>query len=226
MKIPRVPHSWSLTPRQAAQVQSRLARRVRRTAPRGPIRRVAGVDCAFSRDGERCLAAAVVWDLDEECVVEERLATRPLRFPYVPGLLTFREAPAVLAALRALRTRPDALMVDGHGLAHPRRFGIACHLGVLCGITSIGVAKSRLVGEHREPGPERGACVPLDDGGERIGTVLRTRDRVRPVYVSIGHAVDLPTAERLVLRAGAGYRLPEPTRLADRAVARGKREGL
>lgn len=225
MKIPPAPHAWNLTPKQAVQVQRRLARRVSRTAPRGRIRTIAGVDCAFSADGERCLAAAVTWQVGEGRVLEERIVSRPLRFPYVPGLLSFREAPTVLAALRALRGEPDALMVDGHGLAHPRRFGIACHVGLLCGLPTVGVAKSRLCGEHREPGAKRGARAALVYEGERIGTVLRTRDGVRPLYVSIGHRVDLATAERWVLRAGAGYRLPEPTRLADRAVARAKREG-
>jgi deoxyribonuclease V len=223
VKIPPAPHSWNLTPKQAVEVQRRLARRVSRTAPRRRIRSIAGVDCAFSPDGERCLAAAVVWRADEG-VLEERIASRPLRFPYVPGLLSFREAPAVLAALRLLRSEPDALMVDGHGLAHPRRFGIACHLGVLSGLPSVGVAKSRLCGEHREPGARRGSRAALVHDGERIASVLRTRDAVRPVYVSIGHRVDLETAERWVLHASGGYRLPEPTRLADRAVARAKRE--
>ncbi len=185
---------------------------------------MAGVDCAFSRDGEHCLAAAVAFDLEAGRVLEERIAVQPLRFPYVPGLLSFREAPTVLAALRALRVQPDALMVDGHGLAHPRRFGIACHVGLLCDLTTVGVAKSRLCGEHGEPGAKRGAKAPLVHEGERIATVLRTREGVKPVYVSIGHRIDLASAERLVLRAHGGYRLPEPTRLADRAVARAKRE--
>ena len=225
MKIPRTPHPWNLTPSEAIEVQRQLARRVSRSAPRRRIRTIVGVDCAFSADGEHCLAAAVVWQVDLGRVVEERVKSRPLRFPYVPGLLSFREAPAVLAALRALRCEPDALMVDGHGLAHPRRFGIACHLGLLCGLPTIGVAKSRLCGEHREPAAKRGSRTELVHHGERIGTVLRTRDGVRPLYVSIGHAMDLPAAERSVLRCGAGYRLPEPTRLADRAVARAKHEG-
>ena len=225
MRIPRAPHAWNLSPAAAIRVQRRLARRVRTSGPRRRFRIIAGVDCAFSPDGARCLAAAVAWCAETGSLVEERVVSRPLRFPYVPGLLSFREAPAVLAALRALRTTPDLLMVDGHGLAHPRRFGIACHLGVLCDLPTIGVAKSRLCGEHAEPGAARGSRAPLLDAGERIGTLLRTREGTRPVYVSIGHAIDLATAERLVLHAGAGYRLPEPTRLADRAVARAKREG-
>lgn len=224
MKIPRAPHRWKLTPKQAVAVQRRLAARVSRRARRRRVRVVAGVDCAFSRDGALCLAAAVCWDLEAGEVVEEQVAVRPLTFPYVPGLLSFREAPAELAALRALRTTPDALMVDGQGIAHPRRIGIASHVGLLCDLPTVGVAKSRLCGTHREPGPARGARVALMDAGERIGSVLRTRDGVKPLYVSIGHAVDLPTAERWVLEAGAGYRLPEPTRRADRAVAVAKRE--
>lgn len=222
MKIPRAPHPWNLTPKQAVAVQRRLAARVRATPPRRDPSIFAGVDCAFSPDGSKCLAAAVCWHPDEG-VLEERVVIRPLRFPYVPGLLSFREAPAVLAALRALKCTPDALLVDGHGLAHPRRFGIASHVGLICGLPTVGVAKSRLCGEHRQPGRARGSRVPLVDTGERIGTVLRTREGVRPVYVSVGNAVDLKAAERFVLRACAGYRLPEPTRLADHAVARAKR---
>jgi deoxyribonuclease V len=223
VKIRRAPHAWNLSPARAIEVQRRLAARVRARAPRRTIRTVAGVDCAFTADASRCLAAVVLWDLEARRVLEMRWASRPLRFPYVPGLLSFREAPAVLAALRALRRTPDALMCDGHGVAHPRRFGIACHLGLLCDLPTLGVAKSRLIGEHREPGRERGARASLTDGGERIGTVLRTRVDVKPVYVSVGHLLDLPSAERLALSAAQGFRLPEPTRRADRAVAALKR---
>jgi deoxyribonuclease V len=223
VRIPRAPHGWNLSPARAIEVQRRLAVRVRTEAPKRAIRTVAGVDCAFTADASRCLAAVVLWDLEERSVLEEHWASRPLRFPYVPGLLSFREAPAVLSALRALRRTPDALMCDGHGVAHPRRFGIACHLGLLCGLPALGVAKSRLVGEHREPGPENGARAPLTHGGERVGTVLRTRAGVKPVYVSVGHLLDLRSAERLTLAAALGFRLPEPTRRADRAVAALKR---
>jgi deoxyribonuclease V len=224
VRIPRAPHAWNLSPAAAIEVQRRLAGRVRTRGPRRRIRIIAGVDCAFSTDGARCLAAAVAWCARTRSLLESRVVSRPLRFPYVPGLLSFREAPAVLAALRALTAEPDLLMVDGHGLAHPRRFGIACHLGVLCDLPTIGVAKSRLCGEHAEPDAAEGARAPLVDAGDRIGSVLRTREGARPVYVSIGHAIDLARAERAVLAACAGYRLPEPTRLADRAVARAKRE--
>jgi deoxyribonuclease V len=230
VKIPRPPHAWNLSPARAAEVQRRLSTRVRVEAPRGPLRRVAGVDCAYAEArwrqpapmGSDCIAAAVVWDVASGRVVEQRIARRPLHFPYVPGLLSFRELPAMLAALRALKTPVDAVLTDGHGLAHPRRFGIGCHLGVLCDLPTAGVAKSVLVGEYEEPGVRRGARRALYDDDERIGTALRTRDATKPVFVSIGHRIDLPSAERLVLACGAGYRLPEPTRLADRAVAEAK----
>jgi deoxyribonuclease V len=204
-------------------IQRRLAGTVRLTAPGKEIRLVAGVDAAFSHDGTRCIAAAVLWDAQRQVALEERIAERPLTFPYVPGLLSFREAPAVIAALRKLRREPDAIMCDAHGLAHPRRFGLACHVGVICDRPTVGCAKSPLVGNHGEPARKRGSRVALRHEGERVGTVLRTRDGVRPVYVSVGHRIDLETAERIVLQCGVGYRLPEPTRLADRLVARVKR---
>jgi deoxyribonuclease V len=215
MRVAPAPHRWSVTPRQAIAIQGHLASQVRATKPRKKIRFVAGADVALSKSGERCYAAVVLWDLKEEKVVEEHVAGRRLRFPYVPGLLSFRECPAVLAALRKLRSMPDCLMCDGHGLAHPRRFGLACHVGVICGVPTIGCAKSRLVGVHRTPGLKRGSSVPLTDDGDLIGRVLRTRDGVRPVYVSVGHRIDLTTAQQVVLRSNAGYRIPEPTRLAD-----------
>jgi len=223
MKLPPLPHSWSLTPRAAIALQRRLARRVRVVRPPGDLRRVAGLDAAFSPDGAYCLAAVVVWDRDEQMVLEQHTAVRRVRLPYIPGLLSFREAPALLAALRKLRRAPDALLCDGHGRAHPRRFGIASHLGVLCGLPTIGCAKSRLCGEHDEPATPRGSVAPLRDGQEQIGEVLRTQAGVRPVYVSVGHLCDLASARRLVLACALRYRLPEPTRLADRLVAAAKR---
>ena len=205
-------------------MQRRLAPKiVQRGLPRN-TRLVAGVDCAFSRDGDYCLAAVVLWDVVDKRVVEERTARRKLRFPYVPGLLTFREGPAALAALGKLREKPDVLMFDGQGIAHPRRFGIASHVGLIIGIPSVGCAKSRLTGTHRQVGERRGNNVHLVDDGEVIGVVLRTRDGVRPVFVSPGHLCDLDSARSLTLRCATGYRLPEPTRLADQRVAAYKRE--
>ena len=222
MKIPPAPHRWSLAPREAAAVQRRLAGAVREVRPRRALRFVAGLDAAFSPDGERCIAGVVLWDRFERAVVEERVAARKLSFPYVPGLLSFREAPALLAALRKLRAPADVLLCDGQGLAHPRRFGIACHLGVLTGLPSVGCAKSRLVGEHREPGRRRGASAALKHRGEVVGCVLRTRDDVKPLFVSVGHRIDLASAEQLVLDCAGGRRLPEPTHLADRLVSRAR----
>jgi deoxyribonuclease V len=192
--------------------------------PRKAIRFVAGVDAAFPKGGKQCVAASVLWDLENRIVVEEHVAVRKLTFPYVPGLLSFREAPAVLAALRKLRRTPDCLMLDGHGYAHPRRFGIACHVGIICRKPTIGCAKSRLTGFHDEPGHVRGSITALADGAVRLGTVLRTKDGVKPVFVSVGHKIDLETAEQVVLESAFRYRLPEPTRLADRLVAAAKRE--
>lgn len=220
---------WPADPPAAAQLQRELAPQVVRAAPAGFAPRfVTGVDAAFPRRAGRaereCAAAAVVWDLRERRVVEELVARTPLTFPYVPGLLSFREGPAVLEVLSRLRSGVECLLCDGQGRAHPRRFGLACHLGLLLGVPSVGCAKSRLVGEARDPGPRRGDRAPLEHRGERVGTVLRTRDRVRPVFVSPGHLMDLPTAERIVLAAGGGYRLPEPTRRADALLAgRGRR---
>lgn len=225
VKIPSAPHRWSVTPKRAVQIQRDLARGIRSTPLTARPRLVAGCDLAFTVDGMACIAGVVLWDRRAGTVVEERLALRPVRFPYVPGLLSFREAPALLAALRGLRGEPDALLCDGHGLAHPRRFGLACHLGLILDRPTVGCAKSRLIGEHAEPGAGRGSSRPLHDGGEVVGRVVRTRDRVRPVYVSVGHRIDLGSAVKLVLDCGRGLRLPEPVRLADRLVARARRSG-
>jgi len=217
-------HRWSLGPRQAIALQQRLARRVVRSALHGEVRFVAGADCAYLSDGERLVAGWVVWDVLDRRVVETASAVRRLIFPYVPGLLSFRESPALIAAARKLKCEPDALIFDAQGLAHPRRFGLACHVGVLLDKPSIGCAKSRLCGRHAEPAARAGSTTPLMDDDHEVGRVLRTRDDARPVYVSIGHRITLDEAVALVLRCCAGYRLPEPTRLADQLVGRLKRE--
>lgn len=223
MKLPRSPHAWKLSPRQAIAVQKKMARLVSPIPSARDINLIAGLDAAFSADGRHCLSAVVLWSQHERRVVEQHTAHRRLMFPYIPGLLSFREIPALLAALRKLKQTPDALMCDGQGLAHPRRFGIACHLGVICDLPAVGCAKSRLIGRHDEPAPARGARAALEDKGHVIGSVLRTQTGVKPVFVSLGHRMDLPTAERLVLDCAVQYRLPEPTRLADRLVALAKR---
>lgn len=166
----------------------------------------------------------ILWDTKNKMIVEQQVALRKLLFPYIPGLLSFREAPAILAAMAKCNRKPDVVMCDGHGLAHPRRFGIACHVGVLTRIPSMGCAKSRLVGEFKIPGNKRGSGSKLMLKGEVVGSVLRTKDGTNPVFISLGHKMDLWTAKKIALQCGEGYRIPEPTRLSDRLVAREKKE--
>jgi deoxyribonuclease V len=218
MRIPRIPHRWSLSPREAIALQKRMAALVQPMPVTDEPRWIAGLDAAFSADGRECIGAVVLWDIVERQACEQHTAHRELTFPYIPGLLSFREMPALLDALRQLKRVPDVLMCDGQGLAHPRRFGLACHLGVICSLPTLGCAKTRLVGVHAELDRERGAQAPLWHRGEIVGSVLRTQTGVKPVYVSIGHLIDLPTAERIVLSSAITSRLPEPTRLADRLV--------
>lgn len=206
---------WPETLPEARAVQEALRGRVETTGTLPPLRRIAGIDVHYAPAKGLAWAAVAVLDAESLEVVESVLASVPVSFPYVPGYLSFRETPAVLAALPMLGERPDLLMVDGQGIAHPRRFGIACHIGVLVDIPSIGVAKSRLTGAYEMPAPGRGSASPLTSRRERIGTVLRTRDGVNPLFVSVGHKVDLETATDLVLATGRGRRLPEPTRIAD-----------
>jgi deoxyribonuclease V len=201
------------------------ARLVLRGGPRAP-RLIAGADVAYDKESARCFAAVVLMRAPEMKVIEEAVADAPISFPYVPGLLTFREGPAVLAAFRKLRQRPDVVLFDGHGLAHPRRFGLASHLGYLLDVPSVGCAKSILVGEHRRLGRRAGSFAWLIDRGERVGAALRTRAGVRPIYVSPGHRVGFAAAIRIALTAVTKYRVPEPTRLADILVERMKREFL
>ncbi|HEY8491005.1 MAG TPA: deoxyribonuclease V [Dehalococcoidia bacterium] len=214
-------HPWNVSPEEAIRIQRRLASQViSRGEPEG-VELVAGVDISVDRAG-RGRGAVVVLSYPELRLVERVVEEREVPFPYVPGLLSFREAPVLLPALERLRHRPDLLLVDGQGLAHPRRFGIACHLGLLLDLPAIGCGKSRLVGEYREPGPAVGDRAPLVDRGQVVGQVVRTRAGVKPVFVSPGHRIGLEEAVAWVLRCARGYRLPEPTRLAD-AVAGGRR---
>lgn len=220
MKVPRAPHRWSVSPRQAVGIQRALAECVRVERLAGPVRVVVGADMAFTPDGGTCIAGVVAWDVERRAVIETALARRAARFPYVPGLLSFREAPAVLTALRKLSVEPDVLMLDGQGLAHPRRFGLACHVGLCADRPSVGCAKSRLCGEYVEPGPRRGEISDLMHDEQCVGAVLRSRDGVRPLFVSVGHRITLADAVRVVLDCGAGLRVPEPTRLAHHLVTR------
>lgn len=222
MKIQRAPHRWRLTPAEAIEVQQDLRARVR-LVPAAVPDRVAGIDCAFL--DEAILSVAVVWSVRRHELLEVRSARAPLTFPYVPGLLSFREIPVMLTVLRRLVTPVGGILCDGQGIAHPRRLGLASHLGLIAGLPTLGCAKSRLCGTFREPGRTRGSVAPLMDGGERIGSVLRTRDAVKPVFVSPGHLCDHASSVEWVLACAAGFRLPEPTRLADRLVARYKKTG-
>jgi deoxyribonuclease V len=212
-------HDWDLTPKQAIALQARLRNRVDRADRIGVVRRIAGVDVGFEREGAVTRAAVAVLAFPELALVEQAIVRRPTRFPYVPGLLSFREAPAVLAAFARLRAAPDLILYDGQGVAHPRRFGIASHLGVLLDAPTIGVAKTRLIGEYSALPARRGAWVPLLDDGETIGAVLRTRAGIRPVYVSTGHRVSLESAVRWVIACAPKYRLPETTRWAHRLAS-------
>jgi deoxyribonuclease V len=211
-------HDWDITPKRAVRLQRELAERVRIVPLQGPVKLVGGVDCAFS-DDDRVLAVAVLCDAETMDVLHTSRADRPCEFPYIGGLLSFREAPAVIAAVESLPHRPDLLLCDGQGVAHPRGMGLASHVGLWLDVPTIGVAKSRLCGEHREPAAARGSRAALKFEGRRIGTVLRTRDGVRPLYVSVGHRITLDDAVRWTLRCGRGVRMPEPTRQADRLVS-------
>jgi deoxyribonuclease V len=214
---PVTEHAWDLPPKEAVTLQRALASRVRFAPPPERIETVGGIDVSMRRGNAR--AAVVVMALPELQEIERVWTDAPIRYPYVPGLLSFREAPPILQALERMEHIPDVLMLDAQGYAHPRRLGLASHIGVLLDHPTVGCAKSRLCGTHEEPARERGAHTPLRDGDEEIGAVVRTRTGVRPVYVSVGHRMTLEAAVALVLACGKGYRLPEPTRQAHRAAA-------
>ncbi len=234
-------HRWNVTTVEAREIQIALRSQVELSDRFGSIRYIAGADLAFEQStpiswkrgvhasSGRAIAGVVLYRFPELEEIERVSAVRALRFPYVPGLLSFREAPALLAAFARLRRTPDLIFVDGHGYAHPRRFGIASHLGVLLERPAIGVAKSLLTGTHEEPDPEAGSWTPLlgvnaEKQSETIGAVLRTADSVRPVFVSQGHRISLASAIQFVMAVADGYRIPRPTRDADHFVSEVKRE--
>ena len=220
-----IPHPWDVDIDAARALQAELAARVDDRTPLPPIRTVAGADISYDRGSDVLYAAVVVVDVATMAAVATASHVGQATFPYVPGYLSFREAPSILAAFAKLPVRPDALLADGQGKAHPRRFGVACHLGLWLDLPAVGCGKSRLYGKYDEPGPGRGDRSPLVGAqGEVVGTVLRTRRGVKPVFVSVGHRADLATAEELVLRLSPKYRVPIPTRLAHVEVNRLRRE--
>jgi deoxyribonuclease V len=219
-------HEWALTPREAVELQKSLRARVRITPLERRVETIAGCDISFNKFSPVMYAGIVVLRLPSLEVVEEVGVVGETSFPYVPGLLSFRESPPLLAAWSKLKTEPDAVMFDGQGLAHPRRVGIACHVGLLINRPTIGCAKSVLVGKFAEPGGERGSWSEMIDKGEVVGAALRTKTNVQPIYVSPGHLIDLEGAIQLTLAADGGYRQPEPTRRAHNlvnALRRGER---
>lgn len=218
MKIhPR--HEWPLTAEEAIAIQNQLQPEVITEDRLGEVQYVAGVDVGFEDNYAISRAAVAVLSFPDLQLVEHAIARRPTTFPYIPGFLSFREIPVVIDALEQVRTTPDLILCDGQGIAHPRRFGIACHLGVLADMPTIGVAKSLLVGKHEELPEEKGSWQPLHYRGNIVGAILRSRTGVRPLYVSPGHRISLPTAIDYTLRCITKYRLPETTRWADKLAS-------
>lgn len=208
-------HPWDVSPQEAMEIQRRLREKLRFVPLEAErVRWVAGADVSFDKGSDTIFAAVVVLELPQLTPVDEATAITVTRFPYIPGLLSFREAPAVLKAFEKVTRWPEAVLLDGQGLAHPRRMGLACHLGLLLDLPAVGCAKSLLVGTYEEPAPQAGSFSPLWDRGEVVGAALRTRDHTSPIFVSPGHKIDLESAIRLVLRCVAGHRQPEPTRQA------------
>ncbi|UCE99081.1 MAG: endonuclease V [Planctomycetota bacterium] len=230
-------HIWDLSYQEAIALQKCLSKEVQLVQLQGKPKAVAGIDCAFSKDKQRIIAAAVIlskpdtqkglWEPIEPSdfeVVEKATAIQKVTFPYIPGLLSFREAPACLAAVEKLKIEPDVFIIDGQGIAHPRRFGLAAHLGLFFDKPTIGCAKSRLTGTFEEPPPEKGKYTLLLDEPtqETIGAVVRTRSNVEPVFVSVGNKCTLKDAVEITLTYTTKYRLPEPTRLAHQVVTKAK----
>jgi deoxyribonuclease V len=220
-------HSWNLSYARARELQTELACKVKLMPLKIKPELVAGLDCAFSKDGERIFAVVVVLRPPQFELVETTSASRKVTFPYIPGLLSFREAPVCIAAVEKLQNQPDVFIVDGQGIAHPRRLGLAAHLGLFLDQPTIGCAKSRLTGMYEEPPLEKGAfCMLKDEKGKQnieseiIGAVVRTRTNIKPVFVSVGHKCMLKDAISVVLDCAVKYRLPEPTRLAHQAVSK------
>jgi deoxyribonuclease V len=219
MKINNL-HNWNIDIKKAIELQKSLASQITLCKFDKKIKTIAGVDCGFTKDKKNIVACIVVLSAENFEVIETVYAVEPVRFPYVPGLLSFREAPVCIAAAEKLKMVPDCIIVDGQGIAHPRRLGLACHLGLFLDIPTIGCAKSRLIGDFTNPAAVKGSTSPLKDNGEIIGSVVRTRSNVKPVFVSAGHKCRLSDAVRIVLDCCGRYRLPEPSRIAHQTVTK------
>ncbi|ABD82944.1 Endonuclease V [Saccharophagus degradans 2-40] len=216
--LPKMNHSWELSEGEALAMQDKLTSKVVKDDRYGHIQLVAGVDVAYAKNSDKLIAAIVVLNAKTLEVVEKVTAEAKVQFPYVPGLFSFRELPPLIKAFAKLKNSPDLIVCDGQGYAHPRRFGLACHLGVIFDVPTIGCGKTRLLGEFDGVGLERGNVAPLVDNNEVIGNVLRTQTGVNPIYVSIGHRISLSAATNWVLKLSPKYRLPETTRQADHEV--------
>jgi deoxyribonuclease V len=223
MKIKNL-HNWNISAKKAVKLQKNLARQVQQRQFNKKLKTIAGTDCAFTADKKNIIACIVVLSAKTLENIETVYAIQPVTFPYIPGLLSFREAPACLAAAEKLTVIPDCFIIDGQGIAHPRRLGLACHLGLFLDAPTIGCAKSRLIGDFKQPSPRKGSTSPLIDKGEIIGSVVRTRSNVKPVFVSVGNKCRLCDAVRIVLDCCTKYRLPEPSRLAHQIVTRLKKD--
>lgn len=213
-------HNWNLTEQQAIELQKQLAYEViEEDKFEEPIKTVAGIDLGYDLSSNMSRAVVVVLKFPELELIESQEANMPIQFPYVPSLLSFRETPVAIKALEKIQNAPDLILCDGQGIAHPRGFGIACHIGMIADVPSIGVAKSVLVGKFENLGEARGSTAPMIYRKEEVGAAVRTRDKVQPVYVSVGHRISLETAIKYVLACAPKYRLPETTRLADKLAS-------
>lgn len=207
-------HEWDVKPARAIELQNEWRAKVKIEAPKREIYTIAGCDISFNKFSETIYAGIVVWEIATQKIIEQQGVVTTAQFPYIPGLLSFREVPALLEAWAKLESEPDAVMLDGQGIAHPRRIGVGAHFGLLVERPTLGCAKSVLVGKFDDPAPERGHWSPMIHKGETVGAALRTKNKVQPVYISPGHLMDLPTAIDLALQCDGGYRVPEPTRQA------------
>jgi deoxyribonuclease V len=205
-------HPWKVSPREAIRIQQELRKKLRLRPPQAPFKTVAAADVSYSRTDEKLFAAFLIFSYPDLTLLESAAAKGKSSFPYIPGLLSFREAPILLKAFSKLERRPDVILIDGQGIAHPRFMGIAAHLGLLLNLPSIGCAKSRLFGKETEPGLEQGSFVPLMEEERTVGMTVRTRAGVKPVYVSPGHKMDMEGSVKMVLSLCRGYRIPEPLR--------------